>query len=85
MIHLENTMTRFDNNYELLLLIVDICYAAISCIYISFTLQGLFPYDLFVKLYTWKEVELLPCGLVNCGNRSVEKIHNFIETKLINQ
>ncbi|KAI3412767.1 uncharacterized protein J3R85_016885 [Psidium guajava] len=30
--------------------------------------KGLFPYDLFVKLYTWKEVELLPCGLVNCGN-----------------
>lgn len=30
--------------------------------------KGLFPYDLFVKLYTWKEVELLPCGFVNCGN-----------------
>lgn len=79
MIHLENTMTRFDNNHELLSLIVDICYAAINCIYNCFTLQGLFPYDFFVKLYTWKEVELLPCGLVNCGNRLVGKIHNFRE------
>ncbi|XP_030542645.1 ubiquitin carboxyl-terminal hydrolase 17-like [Rhodamnia argentea] len=34
----------------------------------KYTDKGLFPYDLFVKLYTWKEVELLPCGLVNCGN-----------------
>lgn len=42
MINLENTMTRFDNNYELLLLIVDICYNAVNCIYISFTLQGSF-------------------------------------------
>ncbi|KAK4747503.1 hypothetical protein SAY87_014089 [Trapa incisa] len=30
--------------------------------------QGLFPYELFVKLYSWKEVELIPCGLRNCGN-----------------
>ncbi|KAJ7958928.1 Ubiquitin carboxyl-terminal hydrolase [Quillaja saponaria] len=30
--------------------------------------KGLFPYDLFVKLYNWKKVELQPCGLVNCGN-----------------
>ncbi|KAF8023335.1 hypothetical protein BT93_F0747 [Corymbia citriodora subsp. variegata] len=30
--------------------------------------KGLFPYELFVKLYTWKEVELLPRGFVNCGN-----------------
>ncbi|KAL8162386.1 hypothetical protein V2J09_013875 [Rumex salicifolius] len=31
--------------------------------------QGLFSYELFVKLYNWKEVELRPSGLINCGNR----------------
>ncbi|KAK4800988.1 hypothetical protein SAY86_021475 [Trapa natans] len=30
--------------------------------------KGLFPYELFVKLYTWKEVKLIPRGLRNCGN-----------------
>ncbi|RDX67763.1 Ubiquitin carboxyl-terminal hydrolase 16, partial [Mucuna pruriens] len=30
--------------------------------------QGLFPYDLFVKLYNWNKVELQPFGLINCGN-----------------
>ncbi|KAL3514261.1 hypothetical protein ACH5RR_026978 [Cinchona calisaya] len=30
--------------------------------------KGLFPYDMFVKLYNWNKVELLPCGLLNCGN-----------------
>ncbi|KAM7514506.1 hypothetical protein LguiA_004089 [Lonicera macranthoides] len=30
--------------------------------------KGLFPYELFVYLYNWKEVELRPCGLINCGN-----------------
>ncbi|KAK4788441.1 hypothetical protein SAY86_019760 [Trapa natans] len=30
--------------------------------------KGLFPYELFVKLYTWKEMELHPRGLINCGN-----------------
>ncbi|XP_020548231.1 ubiquitin carboxyl-terminal hydrolase 16 isoform X2 [Sesamum indicum] len=30
--------------------------------------EGLFPYELFVKLYTWKERELCPSGLINCGN-----------------
>ncbi|KAL2317639.1 hypothetical protein Fmac_031515 [Flemingia macrophylla] len=30
--------------------------------------KGLFPYDLFVKLYNWNRVELQPFGLVNCGN-----------------
>ncbi|OMO50719.1 Peptidase C19, ubiquitin carboxyl-terminal hydrolase 2, partial [Corchorus capsularis] len=30
--------------------------------------KGLFPYESFVKLYSWNKVELLPCGLVNCGN-----------------
>ncbi|XP_022849586.1 ubiquitin carboxyl-terminal hydrolase 16-like [Olea europaea var. sylvestris] len=30
--------------------------------------KGLFPYDLFVKLYNWNKVELRPCGLINCGN-----------------
>ncbi|CAI9116160.1 OLC1v1017240C2 [Oldenlandia corymbosa var. corymbosa] len=30
--------------------------------------KGLFPYDMFVKLYHWNKVELRPCGLVNCGN-----------------
>lgn len=27
----------------------------------------LFPYDLFIKLYSWG-IELRPCGLMNCGN-----------------
>ncbi|XP_027368291.1 ubiquitin carboxyl-terminal hydrolase 17-like isoform X2 [Abrus precatorius] len=31
-------------------------------------MQGLFPYDLFVKLYNWNKVELQPFGLINCGN-----------------
>ncbi|CAL0315559.1 unnamed protein product [Lupinus luteus] len=30
--------------------------------------KGLFPYDLFVKLYTWNRVEFQPFGLLNCGN-----------------
>ncbi|KAJ6681863.1 UBIQUITIN CARBOXYL-TERMINAL HYDROLASE 16 [Salix koriyanagi] len=30
--------------------------------------KGLFPYDLFVKLYTSNKVEMRPCGLINCGN-----------------
>ncbi|KAL0366371.1 UNVERIFIED_CONTAM: Ubiquitin carboxyl-terminal hydrolase 16 [Sesamum radiatum] len=30
--------------------------------------EGSFPYELFVKLYTWKERELCPSGLINCGN-----------------
>ncbi|KAL2489051.1 ubiquitin carboxyl-terminal hydrolase 16-like [Forsythia ovata] len=30
--------------------------------------KGLFPYDLFVKLYNWNKVELRPRGLNNCGN-----------------
>ncbi|KAI3508869.1 hypothetical protein L1887_23889 [Cichorium endivia] len=30
--------------------------------------KGLFSYDMFVKLYNWKQVELRPFGLVNCGN-----------------
>ncbi|KAK7385384.1 hypothetical protein VNO78_31101 [Psophocarpus tetragonolobus] len=30
--------------------------------------KGLFPYDLFVKLYNWNRVELQPFGLINCGN-----------------
>uniref|UniRef100_A0A5B7AG99 ubiquitinyl hydrolase 1 n=1 Tax=Davidia involucrata TaxID=16924 RepID=A0A5B7AG99_DAVIN len=30
--------------------------------------KGLFPYELFVKLYNWNKVELRPCGLINCGN-----------------
>ncbi|KAL5714276.1 ubiquitinyl hydrolase 1 [Ranunculus cassubicifolius] len=28
----------------------------------------LFSYELFIKLYNWGKVELLPCGLMNCGN-----------------
>ncbi|KAI4321109.1 hypothetical protein MLD38_034529 [Melastoma candidum] len=34
----------------------------------SFDGKGIFSYESFVKLYTWKEVELLPCGFINCGN-----------------
>ncbi|XP_023748529.1 ubiquitin carboxyl-terminal hydrolase 17 [Lactuca sativa] len=30
--------------------------------------KGLFSYEMFVKLYNWKQVELRPFGLVNCGN-----------------
>ncbi|KAH9756271.1 ubiquitin carboxyl-terminal hydrolase 16 [Citrus sinensis] len=30
--------------------------------------EGLFSYELFVKLYNWNKVELQPCGLINCGN-----------------
>ncbi|KAL8030245.1 hypothetical protein ABFX02_14G274000 [Erythranthe guttata] len=30
--------------------------------------EGSFPYDVFVKLYHWNEVELCPFGLLNCGN-----------------
>ncbi|XP_075648566.1 ubiquitin carboxyl-terminal hydrolase 16-like [Castanea sativa] len=30
--------------------------------------KGLFPYELFVKLYHCNKVELSPCGLINCGN-----------------
>ncbi|KAJ6405093.1 hypothetical protein OIU84_013130 [Salix udensis] len=30
--------------------------------------KGLFPYDLFVRLYTSNKVEMRPCGLINCGN-----------------
>ncbi|KAI4337608.1 hypothetical protein L6164_016002 [Bauhinia variegata] len=30
--------------------------------------KGLFPYDLFVKLFNSNKVELRPFGLINCGN-----------------
>ncbi|KAJ8773311.1 hypothetical protein K2173_028488 [Erythroxylum novogranatense] len=30
--------------------------------------KGLFPYNLFVKLYTSNKVEVRPFGLINCGN-----------------
>ncbi|KAF3447235.1 hypothetical protein FNV43_RR12415 [Rhamnella rubrinervis] len=33
-----------------------------------YTDKALFPYELFVKLYTWNKVELRPSGLINCGN-----------------
>ncbi|XP_071717550.1 ubiquitin carboxyl-terminal hydrolase 17-like [Rutidosis leptorrhynchoides] len=33
-----------------------------------YSFKGLFPYEMFVKLYNWKQVELQPCGLRNCGN-----------------
>eukprot|EP01018_Ginkgo_biloba_P000495 Gb_05817 [translate_table: standard] len=28
----------------------------------------LFPYEYFVKLFSWSTLELYPCGLINCGN-----------------
>ncbi|KAF8406084.1 hypothetical protein HHK36_008164 [Tetracentron sinense] len=31
----------------------------------------LFSYDRFIKLYNWNKMELRPCGLTNCGNRSM--------------
>ncbi|KAI3806690.1 hypothetical protein L1987_22604 [Smallanthus sonchifolius] len=33
-----------------------------------YSFKGLFPYEMFIKLYNWKHVELKPCGLKNCGN-----------------
>ncbi|KAJ1260174.1 hypothetical protein BS78_10G212400 [Paspalum vaginatum] len=30
--------------------------------------QVLFPYDEFLKLYNWKDLDVSPRGLVNCGN-----------------
>ncbi|KAI3491181.1 hypothetical protein L1887_44426 [Cichorium endivia] len=33
-----------------------------------YAFKGLFPYDMFVKLYASKKVELQPFGLKNCGN-----------------
>ncbi|KAK9109106.1 hypothetical protein Sjap_017166 [Stephania japonica] len=33
------------------------------------TSQGVFPFEMFIKLYNWEKVVLRPCGLVNCGNR----------------
>lgn len=30
--------------------------------------QVLFPYDEFLKLYNWKDLDVVPCGLMNCGN-----------------
>ncbi|XP_051118053.1 ubiquitin carboxyl-terminal hydrolase 17-like [Andrographis paniculata] len=29
---------------------------------------GSFSYELFVKLYNWNKIELIPRGLINCGN-----------------
>ncbi|PIA46469.1 hypothetical protein AQUCO_01500187v1 [Aquilegia coerulea] len=34
----------------------------------KYNYEMLFPYELFVKLYHSNKVELLPCGLTNCGN-----------------
>ncbi|KAK9070289.1 hypothetical protein SSX86_010689 [Deinandra increscens subsp. villosa] len=34
----------------------------------KYSCKGLFSYEMFVKLYNWKQVELRPFGLVNCGN-----------------
>ncbi|XP_062229439.1 ubiquitin carboxyl-terminal hydrolase 19-like [Phragmites australis] len=28
----------------------------------------IFPYDGFLKLYNWRDLDFLPCGLMNCGN-----------------
>ncbi|KVH88052.1 Peptidase C19, ubiquitin carboxyl-terminal hydrolase 2 [Cynara cardunculus var. scolymus] len=33
-----------------------------------YSFKGLFPYEMFVKLYNWKKFELQPFGLKNCGN-----------------
>ncbi|CAI9266423.1 unnamed protein product [Lactuca saligna] len=33
-----------------------------------YAFKGLFPYEMFVKLYASKKIELQPCGLKNCGN-----------------
>ncbi|KAM0023945.1 putative ubiquitinyl hydrolase 1 [Helianthus debilis subsp. tardiflorus] len=34
----------------------------------NYSFKGLFPYEMFIKLYNWKHVELQPFGLKNCGN-----------------
>ncbi|KAJ9545362.1 hypothetical protein OSB04_025069 [Centaurea solstitialis] len=33
-----------------------------------YSCKVLFSYEMFVKLYNWKKVELQPFGLINCGN-----------------
>nr|GEW80069.1 ubiquitin carboxyl-terminal hydrolase 17-like [Tanacetum cinerariifolium] len=33
-----------------------------------YNFMGLFSYEMFVKLYNWKQVQLQPFGLKNCGN-----------------
>lgn len=55
---------------NILLYVIYFAAECIVCTYIvSQLLQGLFSYDLFVKLYNWNKAELQPFGLVNCGNR----------------
>lgn len=34
-----------------------------------FHMQVIFPYDEFLKLCNWRDLDYLPCGLLNCGNR----------------
>ncbi|KAL8199719.1 hypothetical protein R6Q57_013287 [Mikania cordata] len=34
----------------------------------KYSCKGLFSYEMFVKLYNWKQVEMRPFGLMNCGN-----------------
>ncbi|KAM0031709.1 putative ubiquitinyl hydrolase 1 [Helianthus debilis subsp. tardiflorus] len=34
----------------------------------KYSCKGLFSYEMFVKLYNWKQIELQPFGLINCGN-----------------
>ncbi|KAL9256109.1 Ubiquitin carboxyl-terminal hydrolase 16-like protein [Drosera capensis] len=40
-------------------------------------LKGLFLHESFVKLYNWNKVELLPSGLMNCGNRLTSNMNQF--------
>ncbi|KAF9687378.1 hypothetical protein SADUNF_Sadunf02G0087300 [Salix dunnii] len=38
----------------------------------GYNYKGLFPYDLFIRLYTSNKVEMRPCGLINCGNSCLD-------------
>ncbi|KAK2659886.1 hypothetical protein Ddye_006419 [Dipteronia dyeriana] len=51
--------------YHFILVAVNF-YSDLICFVVF--LQGIFSYELFVKLYNWNKLELKPCGLINCGN-----------------
>lgn len=65
---LEDTPTRFA---DMILLLSFNFWVQLNFLvdYYVPVLQGIFPYELFVKLYNWNKLELRPCGLINCGNR----------------
>ncbi|PKA56122.1 Ubiquitin carboxyl-terminal hydrolase 16 [Apostasia shenzhenica] len=48
----------------------------------KYNYKVLFPYDNFIRLYNSDKVEMLPCGLINCGNSAwhlhVHLLHFFL-------